>query len=402
MKTSFIKFCILLGLLPIAFSSCSKVSAVEVDHFEHERVIYSTREEHTNYVPTIDASLKDGEEVSILPEAWMNYKNNSSNLLNIDNYYVAGVDNYAPQPVNITWSAEAGANYYLVFVSSNKAMTNYISIFSDEKSVFVKDLYAGTHYYYQIHAYYSDRTIISRRFDFKTADFFRTIEIEGVQNTRDLGNKKTGDGLQKIKQGMVYRGARFDLVTEKGKVEATVKYGIKTDLDLRTKSESGNATSSPLGNSVNYINNDPSDYGSPYYINSSHGIDATAYMPIMRDNLKAFANENNYPVAFHCAIGRDRTGTLAIVLCLLLRIDINQIKQDYLVSLFSAASNGNSASVISTYANPIYNYFGNYNGTFSGTDEEIYQGAEQYCLDIGLTTNEINSIRNILLEDAQQ
>lgn len=401
MRKSFSKFFVLLGLVPIAFSSCSKVSVNEVDYFEQERVVYKNRGEYTNFTPTIDASLKNGAEVSILPEAWMDYKASSSNLLSIEGLYTVGVDNFAPQSIDISWSADSGAHYYLVFLSTNKEMANSSSIFTDEKSATFKDLFAGKHYYYQIHAYYSDKTIISRRFDFKTTDFFRTIDIEGVQNSRDLGNKKTSDGLQRFKQGMVYRTARLDYVTENGKKAATTGYGIKTDLDLRTKSEGGNATSSPLGNSVNYINNDPDNYGSPYYINSDHGINATNYKPIMRDNLKVFTNENNYPVAFHCAIGRDRTGTLAITLCLLLRIDINQIKQDYLVSLFSGICNSSDASTISGFATPIYNYFGNYNGSFSGTDEEIYQGAEQYCLDIGLTANEINTIRTLLLEDVE-
>ena len=83
-------------------------------------------------------------------------------------------------------------------------MTNTQSIFRDVQNVTLKDLFAGSHYYYQIHAHYSDKTIISRRFDFKTVDFFRLINIDGVQNGRDLGNKKTVDGTKRIKQGLVY------------------------------------------------------------------------------------------------------------------------------------------------------------------------------------------------------
>ena len=141
---------------------------------------------------------------------------------------------------------------------------------------------------------------------------------------------------------MVYRTAYLNPATEQGKIQATLGYGIKTDLDLR---EPG-PTSSPLGGSVNYVNNGVGSYGSPYYVSSSSGINAEDYKPAMRENLKLFTDLNNYPIVFHCAVGRDRTGTLAVMLELLCGVDIEQVKQDYIVYVFTSICNAESVSVM--------------------------------------------------------
>ncbi len=389
MKASFSKFIVLLGIVPAFLVGCAK-QAKNDNPFAHETVIYNNRGEQVNTNPTIDVSVKNGQEVSILPTEWMSLKDNFSDYKNAENYRVEGVENTTPKSVDITWTSESGALYYLVVLSLNQNMTDSSSIFRDEQSVSLKDLFAGSHYYYQIHAYYSDKTIISRRFDFKTVDFFRLISIDGVQNGRDLGNKKTTDGAKRIKQGLVYRTAYLDPVTEQGKAQAKVGYGIKTDLDLREP----NYTTTPLGEGVNYVNNGVGNAGSPYYVNSDHGVNATAYQPAMRDNLKVFANMNNYPIVFHCAVGRDRTGTLAVVLELLCGVDMEQIKQDYIVYVFTSICNSTPVSTMAASFEALLNYFYSYGGY-----SDYYQGAEKYCLDIGVTSSEINTIRNILLED---
>jgi radical SAM peptide maturase (CXXX-repeat target family) len=217
MKAHFNKFIVLLGLVSAFTIGCSR-QVKEDNPFAHETVIYTNRGEQINNNPTIDVSLKDGREVSILPDEWMNLKDNFSDYKNAENYRIEGVENTTPKAVDITWTSESGAQYYLIFLSLNKDMTNTQSIFRDVQNVTLKDLFAGSHYYYQIHAHYSDKTIISRRFDFKTVDFFRLINIDGVQNGRDLGNKKTIDGTKrKHDLNRVYKNS------ERGSYEDVVK-----------------------------------------------------------------------------------------------------------------------------------------------------------------------------------
>ena len=116
----------------------------------------------------------------------------------------------------------------------------------------------------------------------------------------------------------------------------------------------------------------------------------------MRDNLKIFANSQNYPVVFHCAVGRDRTGTLATTLGLLLGVKVELLKEDYAVSFFSKACNSANFNEYITNMNSLFRFFENYGGKNKGS---IYERTENYCRLIGLTDSDINSIRNNLLED---
>ena len=54
----------------------------------------------------------------------------------------------------------------------------------------------------------------------------------------------------------------------------------------------------------------------------------------VKDFFEIVADENNYPVFFHCRIGTDRTGLCAILLNGLLGVSLNEIYQDYLFSNF--------------------------------------------------------------------
>lgn len=389
---------LLFGLPLIVFlmlSACEEKSKQAILTINDEIIVYADGTEVPSNNPTIMGSLKEGEEISILPEAWMSYYNDLSDYLNVAKYYEVGVENTKPVSNTLSWTVTEDASYYVAFLSKSRNMTNPMTIFSLEKSVELKDLFAGTHYYYQIHAHYSDRTVISRKFDFKTVDFFRTLDIDGVQNARDIGNKNTADGQKKVKQGLVYRSAHLDSVTEKGKIQAKELYGIKTDLDLRGTGP----TASPLGTGVAYVNNGAGgNYGSPYYTGND-GIQQEQYKPVMKANLALFADANNLPLLFHCAVGRDRTGTLAIMLYLILGVDLEQLKQDYIVYVFTSICNSDTVEYMTPAFNGLMNYINTYVGNDGVNSGTIYQRAEEYCLDIGLTSNELNAIRTNLLED---
>lgn len=359
------------------------------DPLSKEHIIYPDGKQESA-TQTIDATIKDGMEISILPSEWVDYYH-AKDLLDIKSYYQSGVENTKPRYPILRWTHELGCPNYEVVLSTNKKMEQSASFIAGEnKYLELQDLYAGTHYFYQIQAKYDDKTIVSKRFDFKTIDFMRTIDIDGVYNARDIGNKKTKDGKMKIKQGLVYRTANFDSVTQLGVQQAINKYGIKTDLDLREQGP----TKSPLGDSVQYVNNGQGIYGSPLYVSYDSGVNSPDYFEPMRDNLKMFTNKDNFPLAFHCAIGRDRTGTLATVLYLLLQIDMKQIYMDHLCSFYSKVCNTESIDLIYERIDTLISFFkGN-----SDDGKDAYKFAEKYCLTIGLTNDDIKAIRNNLLE----
>lgn len=383
----------LLLVTTILFNGCSRS---ENPKLTHEYVYYNDGKEEQIKEPTIDALIKNGVDVSILQNEWMGYYDDIEDYRSIRNYYKAGTENTKPKSPVLSWNIKEDANEYGIELSKHKDMSEATFIeASNDKTVKLKDLFAGTHYYYQIHAKYDDRKVVSKRFDFATTDFFRTIDIDKVLNARDLGNKKTDNKKKRVKQGLIYRSSNLDSVTETGRKDAIEKYGIKTDLDLREAGQKDN----PLGEPVNYISNASAKYGSPAYYSMENGVNCIEYQPAMLNNLKVFANKDNLPVIFHCAVGRDRTGTLAITLYLLLGVEIKQIKQDYVVSFFSNACNNASLETYCESMEALIDYYTYYKSLDGNNEGTVYERTERYALDIGLSKDEIKAIRNNLLED---
>ena len=381
--------CVTLLVIPI-LSGCSKNKK---DDFDYEWVVNEDETKNKNEEESFLFPWKNGLEISILPPEWMSYYYDSKDYSNIEYYYAQGKETTAPKNPTLRWEYDDEAcSDFTILLSKYKNMQESLSFSSENKSYELKCLFAGTTYYYQIKANYDDKYIISKRMSFKTVDFFRTIKIDGVCNARDLGNKKTING-KKVKQGLVYRSGNLDEVTSLG-ISQAQELNIKTDLDLREQGP----TSSPLGENVNYINNGFGRYGSPFYVSSSSGVNVAAYQKPMLENLRLFANKDNLPLVFHCAVGRDRTGTLAVTLLLLLKVDLEQIKQDYAVSFFSKLCNNDSFTSYESLMNVLFYFFEYYIGNDNSDNGDIYQRTEEYCLDIGVSKQEINSIRNNLLE----
>ena len=391
MRQKVLRFSLLFLLIPF----CNGCKFFEKNY---EKIIHADGTEELNKNTTIEPLISDGEEISILPSEWMDFKNKATNPADVDNYFVQDLEISRPEPATIKWTNKKMTGQYKFLLSTNKDMSDSKIYELEQEYIQLKDLFAGTRYYYQIRAEYSNYYVISKLFNFKTVDFFRTIQISGVYNARDFGNKKTNNGKQRVKQGLVYRTANFDGITSNGKAQAIERYGIKTDLDLREKIP----TESPIGPNIKYINNGVGTYGSPHYVSYDHGINVAEYQVAMRDNLKVFADKNNFPLAFHCAVGRDRTGTLAITLYLLLGINLEEIRYDYAVSFFSKVCNNYTYSDFEQTVEGLFKYFERYKGDGLSDKANIYERAEAYCLHVGLSKEEIVSIRNNLLEDIKK
>lgn len=306
---------------------------------------------------------------------------------------------YMPKPATLTWENQRdGALYYTVKIGTDKELTDADSYLVSETSIDIDYLYSGTEYYYQIYAHYdNDEVLKSRVFDFYTANLPRTVYIEGVSNTRDMGGYLTADGAHRIKQGMIYRGGEVDrskgAITEEGKRVMIHELGIKTDLDLREASGTP-LTESPIGPSLNYVNAPKA----PYYMNKIIEAD---YKESLIMEIRTFANPNNYPIYLHCSLGRDRAGTLAFLISALIGMSETDIFRDYELSFFSVngwsdASQGEGQvdRMVSTFQT-LYNYIKNY--VRGGT---LADNAAAFMMEyLGITQEEINTIREVMLEE---
>ena len=158
--------------------------------------------------------------------------------------------------------------------------------------------------------------------------------------------------------------------------------GIRTDLDLR-----GGSTK-PLGSTVQHISIPMQWY---------EHIFERGYYKDVREALRVFAYEENYPMVFHCSMGRDRTGTTAFLILGLLGVDEDTLRHEYYASFFSTQGAFDTEEFPLLIAN--VNRLVKELEKFGDADDTLQEKIEAYMLTIGVTEQEIANIRAIWLED---
>jgi hypothetical protein len=197
---------------------------------------------------------------------------------------------------------------------------------------------------------------------------------------RDIGGYLTADS-RRVKQNLAYRSAQLESITDEAREVALNTLHIRTDLDLR-----GGSTA-PLGNTVQHIS-----VGMQWY---EHIFDEKNH-EVVRKTISTFAKEENYPIIFHCSMGRDRTGTTTFLILGLLGVDEDTLRHEYYASFFSTqgAFDPNEFPLLITNMNRLVKGFEDY----GDEDDTLQQRIQAYLLDIGVTEEEIASIREIWLE----
>ena len=246
--------------------------------------------------------------------------------------YVCDEDHYASRGIDLSWMAKDEALYYLVEITTTNDFSDNVSSFvSNDASLHLDDLKPGYKYFWRVNAFYENKIIRSQVFNFETLSISKSYYMETVKNFRDMGGYKTIDG-KRVKSGLVFRGANADGVSTDDKNFMLNTLNIKTELDLRNANE-GKRNVLGVENCV-----EVSDYGGLYYDSVPNGISKTDGHEVLAKEIKLFAKRDNYPIYYHCAIGRDRTGSLAMILYYLLGVDSKDIGVDYEISFFAVAS----------------------------------------------------------------
>ncbi len=231
---------------------------------------------------------------------------------------------------------------------------------------------------------------------FQTEDLVpRWISIKGrVGNIRDLGGYRTLDG-KRVKQNIVFRGQGLNDNSGDGEIPGRnrlmvvdLEYFLKdakihTDLDLRSNGETANMKVSPLGESIQFIQR-----SSPAYAR----IFSQERKSTMAKNFRVFCDPKNYQIYFHCIGGADRTGSLAVVLEAILGVPEKEIEMDYERTFYPA---------MKCYLGPAWKAYQNLKSGIMkyGKDGDSFQRrVELYLLDCGITPEEIERFRSIMLE----
>ena len=351
------------------------------------------------YVPSINAEQPEEVEIALLSGDIYTVSKEYKKFIT-DNYNPRNEDVFAPTPIKISWTSAETPIYYEFLISTSNDMSNATTYMVNKSSVTLENLFMGYDYYYQINAKFDDKLVKSRIFKFSTEYLPRTVFVdENVSNTRDWGGYYTVDGKHRVKQGIVYRGGKLETISEKGKAIMLDSLGIKTDLDVR--GDGTGSKSSPLGDTVNYV-----ETLGPYYVGGGVGIDFSGtltadrlkYKEALITEIKTFANPDNFPVYVHCSLGRDRTGTICFLINALLGVGEIDLFRDYELSMMSqtgTADNQTAMHMVGYAFNTLYNYIKNFQ-----RNKTLAENAEAYMLSIGITQGEIDAIRNNMLEKA--
>ena len=332
--------------------------------------------------------------------ATTNYETNLNTTV-VTNY--TGVEGYRkdiPLPIRIKWDSNPTVSEYVVSVNTTSAIYNSSTkkYYTNDTNAVIYNLIPNTKYYYEVTGLYPDSSTLSiKKGDFTTKGTTRMLNIEGTQNVRDIGGYTVGN--QKVKYGMIYRGAALDeyasvsrLATDEGKRELYKNVGIRTDLDLR-----GTKTESALG---------PTDiigFKSVAYGNYAGAITSAGYRTQFKEMLEyivdRLSESTPKPIYIHCSGGCDRTGTVVFLLLGLLGVSEQDLAKEYELSSFSTIGLGRTIDDTDSYK---YDYSGMVNAikAYDGATltDKFYKFATDETNGCNIDETEITAFRNLMLE----
>lgn len=232
------------------------------------------------------------------------------------------------------------------------------------------------------------------------------IKGGGGRNCRDFGGWKTLDG-KTIKYRMVYRGGRLNEkwtpypLNKQGEKEVLFE-GIGAELDLRGNSD---VMFTPAVEGLDHCAPVIEQGGKTMLVDDAAKT---------KECFEFVVNSvrNGKPVHFHCSLGRDRTGTLGILLFGLLGVPEGDISKEYELTYFapvgySVSSSDKSSNPKPTFKNTrmswVYSDVAPYfweladNNT---TGKTFAEGVEYYLLNVaGVSQKDIDDFRSLMLTD---
>ena len=218
----------------------------------------------------------------------------------------------------------------------------------------------------------------------------RMIYTPSVWNVRDLGGWACTGG--RVKYGKIFRGGHFGSITAADKATITDWLGVKADIDLRNNTETGGATASPLGGSVEYFHQ-----SLDFYANAVNTSAASARTVSVLKKVMACVATNK-PCYFHCMSGSDRTGTIAYLLLSLLGVSQSDKDKDYELTAFSDEADGRrfrSTNYNVTNGNGWYPLIKYFRDTYTGENDN--EKVVAWAVANGITAAEINAFRAAMI-----
>ena len=252
-----------------------------------------------------------------------------------------------PAPVHITW-ADAATRSTVISIYENDSLTKPVwtqNASENATSADVYNLIPGRKYYYTV----SENGTVWEKGYFNTTGRRRMMKVSDTKgkaranNCRDLGGLTVKlNGVEKtIKYGLLYRGSCLDATTDTEKKFLTGYMNVGLDVDLRDGSSSGSVPGNDgfstcyqafgAGYSVTY--------NSQKFASGRTIADLTTPAKVKNVLTDIFQTlESGKSVYFHCHIGADRTGYIAMLIEGLLGVSEKDCSIDYELTSFSDAA----------------------------------------------------------------
>lgn len=297
-----------------------------------------------------------------------------------------------PAEFSLRWTKDEIAGTKTVKLWEDDGWSRELTVDEGEYYVNLSNFRPNAHYHYELKNA-SGKVMTSGEFTTKGL-VYQVYFKANVRNARDLGGWKTKDG-KTVKYRMIYRGGRLQastLTSKRGKDDLNAQ-GIKAQLDLRGKSDVLSAAAT-----------DYMDFCAP--------VIEEGYTQMLRDDgakvkecfeFVAKCVKENKPVYYHCSLGRDRTGTLSMILLGVLGVNEGDISKEYELTQFAphgwATSEGESSKMTRRvdYKGAANYIWENFAKKTDGTYDEFSVGMEKYLLSIGVSQETIDGFRADML-----
>ena len=356
----------------------------------------------------------NGEETDIVSKPFFKYLNAETNDKAAE-YLTEYTRAYTLiQTVSVRWEDDKSSVYEVHFADNEDFDGEKVFTTERAKAELGGTLIPGKTYYYKIVGDKKETKADS----FKVKDnVLRPINAGGASNIRDLGGWTISGG--NIKYGKLYRGGKLNdgnetTLTEDGLKVMRETLGIKTEIDLRFDGlDDYGQTVSVLGDDVRYIKAGFHGYNYILPEFKNYGKNKRSYYKPSAQSLKtifsALADENNYPIYFHCNAGADRTGTLAFLIEAVLGASEEDVTKDFELTSFSPygaryrgkIENGKFVNGIMQDDSDNFVAFGYFvermKAVYCDEGETLAQGVEKYLKTVcGVTDEEIRSLKRIV------
>ncbi len=240
------------------------------------------------------------------------------------------------------------------------------------------------------------------------------MPLVGAYNFRDLGGYPTTDGGE-TRWKQLYRSDTLHELTQSDLV-ALRAIGLRSVIDLRTAAEVERTGRGPL-------RDEPVGYRHLSVIQEGISTDPVALPPLAEldlaflylrwldsspgafvEALAALGDPDSYPVVFHCAAGKDRTGVLAALVLDIVGVQPTVIVDDYALTamhldpiLVRQRSDPETAQRMIDAPQ----LFGAESHTMENFLDGLYQrygGARGWAMSCGLTSDDLDRLTSILIE----